>query len=695
MANVPSTDDLTQLLGQLPDTPKPLGAPGMDTSTAPPVADAGALMRLRQFLTGAVSGAGGGYAGTMMSPPMLLSNLGAEAFGGRPVVMPTPEEIATKALDYAGLPSQPAKKDLLGNILTATGATVGTPVLGAGVKALTGDLPSFAAQDILPQLLPAVPAITSGVGSGLAQTAAERYFPDSPAAATGASLLGGILGAGPGLASGPTQISEAARRQGVLGSISAADATGNPMIALMQHLLRMSPAGELAASQKAERGLNISPAEPLGILPQRIGEVAGMPGVPVLADRGALGERVALSADAANARYLERLEQARAEANRVIGPDARVDVQPIRDWMANYLGEATRSGRQMNADRYNSALQEAQSILDSADENGTVSFQGLLEKRSSLGQVAFSHDPAAEFQVPPTGQPGLQNLYGTVGETLRQGAQDAAGDAGRRALQNVDDVVTSFRSPAPGQPSGASTPAKALTDYGGKLGMSAQRLMADIKGGDLSRLAAAKSQMTPEEWNGVAASVWQQLWTPKAGGNPDQVSPSSGLTAWNEISPGAKDLLFGAPSRSPQPIVPQTGATNFAPPGWRDAMDDLASVAKGMRRTADMGNPTRSGMLGGSAAIMGAVLYPLIRGDWQSALGGAATIAGAYPAQRLLQSTPFVRALTNQMAGGAGYWPTTMQRLTLLANANPEMADAIKSYITQVDAAMPQQQPRR
>jgi hypothetical protein len=693
MANVPSADDLLQQLSQLPAAPPAQGAPGMDTSTAPPVSDSSALMRLRQFLTGAVSGAGGGSVGVSMSPAMLLSNLGLEALGGKPVVMPTPEEIATKALDYAGLPSQPAKKDLLGNILTATGATVGAPALGVGVRALAGDLPSLAARDILPQLAPVVPAITSGVGSGLALTGAEKYFPNSPLAQQGASLVGGILGAGPALATGPTQISQAAERQGVLGGISAADATGNPMIAMLQHVLRMSPGGELAASQKAERALNINPSEPLGILPQRIEDVAGIPGVPVLG-RDALGEHVALSADAANARYLQRLEQARTDANQVIG-GARVDVTPIRDWMANYLGQATRSGREMNPDTYNPALREAQSILDAADANGTVSIEGLLDKRTSLGQMAFSRDPAAEFQVPPTGQPGLVNLYGTVGEALRQGAQDAAGDAGRRALQRVDDVVTQFRSPAPGQPTGASTPAKALTDYGGKLGMSAQRLMADIKGGDLSRLAAAKSQMTPEEWNGVAASVWQNLWTPKAGGNPDLVSPSSGLTAWNEISPGAKDLLFGAPSRSPQPVVPQTGATNFAPRGWRDAMDDLANVAKGMRRTADMGNPSRSGMLGGSAAMMAAVFYPLLRGDFESAAYGAGAIASAYPAQKLLQSTPFVRALTNQLAGGAGYWPTTMQRLTLLANANPEMADAIKSYITQVDAAMPQQQPRR
>jgi hypothetical protein len=664
----------------------------MDTSTAPPVSDSGAAMRLRQFLTGAVSGAGGGALGASMSPAMLLSNLLAPALGEKPIVMPTPEEIATKALDYAGLPSQPAKRDLLGNILTATGATVGAPALGAGVRALAGDLPSFAAGDILPQLWPVVPAIGSGIGSGAALTAAEKYFPNSPVVQQGAGLLGGILGAGPALATGPTQVSQAAERQGVLGALSTADATGNPILASLQNVLRILPGGELAASRKAERGLNINETQPPGILPSRIEDVTGMPGVTV-PGRATLGEHLAMSTDAANTRFLDRLSQAKQDANLVLG-GARVDVTPVRDWMANYLGQATRSGREMNPDTYNPALREAQSILDSADANNTVSIEGLLDKRTSLGQMAFSRDPATEFQVPPTGQPGLVNLYGTVGEALRQGAQDAAGDAGRRALQRVDDVVTQFRSTAPGQPAGASTPAKALTDYS-KPGLATPRLMADIQGGDLSRLSALKGQMTPEEWNGVASSVWQNLWTPKPGGNPDLVSPSAALTAWNKISPGAKDILFGAPSNRSQPIVPQTGATNFAPPGWRDAMDDLANVAKGMRRTEALGNPSRSAMVGGTGAVMAAVLYPLMQGDLKRAAIGAAGIVGGYPAQGLLQSTPFVRALTNQMAGGAGYWPTTMQRLTLLANENPEMSDAIKSYITQVDAAMPQQQPRR
>jgi hypothetical protein len=664
----------------------------MDTATAPPVGDSSALMRLRQFLTGAISGAGGGALGASMSPAMLLSNLGLEAAGKQPIQMPTPEEIATKALDYAGLPSQPAKKDLLGNILTATGATVGTPVLGAGVRALAGELPSFALGDLAPQLWPAVGAIGSGVGSGAAQTAAEKYLPNSPLAAPVAGLVGGILGGGPALATGPTQISQAADRQGVLGAVSAADVTGNPFIKLLQNTLKMVPGGEMAASRKAERGLNINETQPQGILPQRIEDVAGIPGVTV-PGFDTLGERLATTADAAGQRYLDRLGQAKQDANLVIG-GARVDVTPIRDWMANYLARANQSGRQMNPDTYNPALREAQSILDAADANGTVSIEGLLDKRTSLGQMAFSRDPAAEFQLPPTGQPGLENLYGAVGETLRQGAQDAAGDAGRRALQRVDDTVTGFRSPAAGQPAGASTPAKALTDYG-KPGLATPRLMADIQGGDLSRLSALKSQMTPDEWNSVAASVWQNLWTPRPGGNPDMVSPSAALTAWNKISPGAKDILFGTPSRSPQPIVPQTGATNFAPPGWRDAMDDLANVAKGMKATEQMGNPSRSAMLGGAGASMAAVLAPLMQGDFkQAALTGGA-IAATYPAQRLLQSTPIVRALTNQLAGGPGYWPTTMQRLTLLANANPEMADAIKAYITQVDAAMPQQQPRR
>src|SRR4029077_11961003 len=100
MATVATSTDLAELLNQLPDTPMPAVPPGFDTSTAPPVSAESPWMRLRQFLTGAVTGAGGGARGARMPPAMLLSNLALEATGRQPVTAPTPEEIATKALDY-------------------------------------------------------------------------------------------------------------------------------------------------------------------------------------------------------------------------------------------------------------------------------------------------------------------------------------------------------------------------------------------------------------------------------------------------------------------------------------------------------------------------------------------------------------------------------------------------------------------
>jgi hypothetical protein len=48
---------------------------------------------------------------------------------------------------------------------------------------------------------------------------------------------------------------------------------------------------------------------------------------------------------------------------------------------------------------------------------------------------------------------------------------------------------------------------------------------------------------------------------------------------------------------------------------------------------------------------------------------------------RLLQSAPVVRALTNQAAGGAGYWPQTAQRLQAIAAQNPDLRDTINTFI--------------
>jgi hypothetical protein len=693
VANVasPSAADLLQLSGQLADdgTPPPAGPPAPAIPggpTPPPVADDW-LMRLRQFLTGVGAGAGGGAAGAMMSPSMLMSNLALQAMGKQPIATPTPTDVTKTVLDYAGLPSEPAKRDLLGNVLTATGATAGAPFLGAGLRTLSGELPAFTAANLPPRLFGAgIPAVTSGVGSGAALTGAEALFPNQPLIQEGASLLGGVIGGGPQLRTGPTPVSRAAEQEGVLGALTAADATGNPVIQLGQNVLRISPGGELAATKKARQALNINPSEPPGILPQRVDQVTDMPGVTV-PSRENLGEHLATSADAAGERYLTELSQLKQRANTLLG-NARVDVTPIQNWINAYRARAQQSGLQMNPDVFNPALEEAQSIVASADGNNTVSLQGLLDKRTSLGQRAFSRDPASEFNVPPTGQPGLVDLYGQVGNTLQNGAQAAAGPRGLAALQAVDDHVIGFRSPAPGQPSAATPPAQALKDYA-KPGQGLNKLMSDIQGGDLTRLANLKSQLTPEEWNGVAASVWQNLWEPRPGSSQDVVSPASSLSNWNKITPAAKDILFGASSGTPQPIVPQTGATNFAPAGWRDAMDNLATVAGGMVETGRLGNPSRSALLGGSGAAAMAVLMPLMQGDFKRAAQMGAIIGGAYPAQRLLQSTPVVQALTNQLAGGAGYWPTTLQRLTLLANENPDLADAIKAYTGQVGAAMP------
>jgi len=138
--------------------------------------------------------------------------------------------------------------------------------------------------------------------------------------------------------------------------------------------------------------------------------------------------------------------------------------------------------------------------------------------------------------------------------------------------------------------------------------------------GNMGMLRSAMAALRPEERRQFSALMLDEMGkpTPSARGIVEQVgfSPTSFMTRWNRLDPGAKELLFGGE--------------------FRQAMDDLTRVASRLSNQEALANTSRSGtdiinflmMAGGGALFM------------SKQFGALAALAGPTAAFSFLMSRP-------------------------------------------------------
>ena len=199
------------------------------------------------------------------------------------------------------------------------------------------------------------------------------------------------------------------------------------------------------------------------------------------------------------------------------------------------------------------------------------------------------------------------------------------------------------------------------------------------KGTDLRKLALIRRSVPIEHWKATAAVTLRKMGQARPNmqdATGGQFSANTFMTEWNKLSPEARNILF----------------RDVVDPGWVESMNGLSRVMRAMKSLDQQANSSGTARVlqaMGTVGIFGGAAGSMLAGDVSGAVMGAAAgiggrIVAPHVAARLMTSEPFVRWLMqagSQAMRNPGGWPQHLVRLGAIAEAEPEMRDAIKSYV--------------
>lgn len=380
-----------------------------------------------------------------------------------------------------------------------------------------------------------------------------------------------------------------------------------------------------------------------------------------------VGGKIKAAAEGAADRFAARQKTLDAEIDRHIGastPTAVNNVAAFRNQLAADLAAAPTSRKR--------ALQAA---IDRADEiiadAGGLTFETLRKIRTDLGRELDAPDVSGYL---PAAEAALRKLYGAIREDIRAAA-DAAGPAARRALNVHDRYVRLNRE--------VNLPVlQKIADQDLDIKAFNYAMQGAKDGGE--RLASLRRQFRPEEWDVIASSVLGRLGRAKPGQQGanelgeevGDFSVATFLTNWNNLSPEAQNALWAG--------------TRYAQ--LRDPLNTLVRVAERMVDSSKMANNS------GTARSVGVALSGLTALNYlfTGGLGPAVTftafgLVGPNIAARLITNPGFVKWLAHSGAPGVMRNPNGLAshvaRLTVVAEANPEIRDAIGQFVDALRAA--------
>jgi hypothetical protein len=343
------------------------------------------------------------------------------------------------------------------------------------------------------------------------------------------------------------------------------------------------------------------------------------------------------------------------------------------------------------------AIQEAERLMTDAQANGgVVPFDVLRKVRTRIGREL--EQPDASGYLP--GEDGyMRQLYGKLKDDVFGAAREAdaavpgavAGQKGpaELALEKHDRYVRMFRGD-----SGGRVPPIATFDKVLAAGSDAKALQYAMEGSEQStqRLWQLRRSLKPEEWDVVAASIFDTLGRAKPGAQGGSMlgevgndfSVATFLTNWQKLNAGqpgrtTRDVLFGGS---------QYGHV-------KGAINDLVTVVESLKSSQKLGNPSGTarstawnGLFAGLGGSLGAIGTGTVTGTLASAAAGAAGhFAAGYGTARLLTSPKFVRWLTTSartIGTQPNSWQSALTRLDLIAEHEPELRDEINQYRAQV-----------
>jgi hypothetical protein len=460
--------------------------------------------------------------------------------------------------------------------------------------------------------------------------------------------------------------------------------TGNRIIQSAEQGFYNTPGGAGVMQESFDRTLDDASKQATSIA-EDLGSGAGRNRVaPVQSTEGA-GATLKQGASNAGDKFAADREVLDTAAVNLIGADRPTQLTTVQTVLTDLQAQLSRAPN--SRPELQRAITEAQHIIDDAAAQGdSLPFEVLRKIRTRIGRELDSPDVSG---YRPGEDSHMSRLYGALKEDL-YGAARTAGPNAEAALKKHDDFVTLFRSTAGGKVPAASVLQKVVDS---KSDAAALNYALEGSKDSTQRLAMLRSQVTPEEWDVVSASVFHSLGraTPGAqgvsllGSVADDFSIGTFMTNWSKLqTSGASNVLFGGPryARLKGPI------------------DDLVTVLGSLKDSAKMRNTSgtaRSTTVATTMSALGAVSAGVAGGDMPTGAVGTllGLTVGSYAGAKMLTSPRFVRWLAGASANLArdpNSWSQWASRLTGIAKAEPALRSEI-SRILDSSAMPPAAQP--
>jgi hypothetical protein len=417
---------------------------------------------------------------------------------------------------------------------------------------------------------------------------------------------------------------------------------------------------------------------------------------PVLGQERA-GGVLKRAAAGAGERFRVTRQQIDDLVTNTIGATTPTQLTAVQTLLHDLETQAARAPESMTDVRR--AIAEARAMMTDAQANGgTLPFDILRRIRTRIGQQLEQPDASGWL---PGEDRHMKDLYHAIRDDIYGAARAADGAAGRvntdpasaeYQLGFHDRYVRLFRNDAAGRIPPATTLTKVLQSAS-----DAKALQYALEGSKegTQRLWQLRRSVTPEEWDVISASIFDSLGRAKPnvqtgsllGEVSDDFSIATFLTNWEALGKGtagigrtSRDVLFGG--------------TRYG--HVQGAINDLVRVTGALKKAERLANTSGTarsaawhglfGALGGTiAGVMGAgVSGGLMVGAGQA----VGTMAAGFGAAKLLTSPRFVRWLTTSarvIGTNPNAYPAMIGRLTAIAKAEPDLADAIAQYRSQLE----------
>ena len=287
---------------------------------------------------------------------------------------------------------------------------------------------------------------------------------------------------------------------------------------------------------------------------------------------------------------------------------------------------------------------------------GQLSWEDMNHFRSIIGEIVGQPGLAED-----TSTKSLRKLYGALSSDMEK----TATAQGPKALQAWRRANQYWRGRAARIEGTLSTILGKDLNKGGQPAFEGLERLANLQGGDAIKLSRLMRSLPKDEANTVRASLIQRMGQARKGAQDAEgevFSPAEFVTRWNGMSKDAKSSLFHEPE-------------------LRSALNDLVTVAAGMKAAAKYANTSKTGLaVNGIALISSAFTSPV----------GTAVVAGTQlGAGKLLSSRWLVRSLV-----GVGKARTVPQakaaigRLSVVASREPAIANEVTQLQQQLMNAL-------